>query len=847
MPQLVSPGVSITVTDESFYAGVGEGTVPLIVIATRSNKANPNDSDFSVTSSIASGTAPAVAGTLYNITSQRELIQTFGEPTFVEEAGTPSHGNELNEYGLHAAMQYLGIADRAFIIRADVPLEELDPSDIPPVGPPANGTYWVDTTTTEFGIFQGNLTSWVHIVPLLLNFNLDSGTNTLVDAQGSDGDFAIDVGNNLLGILEKITATWYRVGTADWITAKGSNDQVGGGTAAATVSYTPHTGGVGNILPVFHDQNVWVKTTNPNLGVDYIVKLYNSTTEIFTTVYAPMYSTEADAETFYGTSLAAGNLFVDYDASNATHVIKRYDGTNWVALTYEASLLAPTTDPVDGALWYSTAFYVDIMSSDGSNWLGYLNRYPNTDPTGVLLSGTAPTVQSDATALVDNDLWIDTSDVENYPKIYRWSTSTLAWALIDNADQTTENGIVFSDAREIGGTSGTDPVPGLTSNTLDGDAADPLLYPAGTLLFNTRFSTLNVKEWSVDHTSDGVLVGGAGTSNTTTSDRWVSASGLKTDGSPYMGRKAQRRVIVQAMQSVFASNEDIRSEFIFYNLIACPGYSDVMDEMITLNVDIKEIAFIVGDTPARLAPDGTSIQNYATNASGETTNGEAGRTSGVASAYIAQWYPWGLSTNLDGSEVMIPPSTIALRTIAYNDQVAYPWFAPAGYQRGLVNNAQTVGYLDTEGEFAEIILNPGQRDTLYLNNINPISARPNRGLVVFGQKTLSPVSSALDRINVARLINYMRYHLDNLVQPFLFEINDAETRSSVKVTVERFLGDLLGKRALYDFGVRVDETNNTATRIDRNELWIDIAIKPAKAIEFIYIPIRVLNSGDTIS
>lgn len=846
MPQLVSPGVSITVTDESFYAGAGQGTIPLIVIATRSNKANPNDSDFAVSSSIAPGTAPNVAGNLNLITSQRELIQTFGEPVFVEEVGTPSHGNELNEYGLHAAMQYLGIADRAFVIRADVPLEELEPRDVPPVGPPANGTYWLDLTNTRFGVFQGDGAQWNNITPLLLDLDVAALDNTIVDAQGVDGDFAIDVGNNLLGLLEKISGTWYRVGSADWITAKGSTNLIGGGTGPATVSYTPHTGGVGNILPVAHDQHIWVKTTNPNFGADYIVKLFNSTTEIFTQVFAPMFSSESEATTFYGTNLVGGSLFVDYDTSNTTHVIKRWNGTNWVALTYEANLEVPTTEAVEGTLWYSTEFHVDMMVSDGSNWLGYLNRYPNTDPNGVMLSGSAPAFQSDGSALVDNDLWVDTTDLENYPKIYRWVTSTLEWVLVDNADQTTDRGIVFGDAREIGGPSGTDAVPGLTSNLVDGDVPDPLLYPSGMLLFNTRFSTLNVKQWVNNHTDDGVLVGGAGTSNIATSDRWVSASGLEPNGAPYMGRKAQRRMVVQGMQEVFASSEDIRSEFIFFNLIACPGYVDTIDEMITLNVDIKEVAFIVGDTPARLAPNGTSIQNYATGASGNPLNGEDGRTAGVASAYVGQWYPWGLSTNLDGTEVMIPPSTMALRTIAFNDQVAFPWFAPAGLQRGVVSNAQSVGYLNTEGEFQQVILNQGQRDVLYLNKINPIAARPNRGLIVFGQKTLNPTASALDRINVARLINYIRFNLDELVQPFLFEPNDQETRDSVRVTVERFLGDLLGKRALFDFGVRVDGSNNTPDRIDRNELWIDVAIKPTKAIEFIYIPIRILNTGDDI-
>ena len=116
MPQLVSPGVSVTVSDESFFAGAGQGTIPLIIFATQQNKPNTDDSDPFLTSTIAPGTVPEEAGKLRLITSQRELIQTYGDPIFAQEAGTPLHGNELNEYGLHAALQYLGIADRALLL-----------------------------------------------------------------------------------------------------------------------------------------------------------------------------------------------------------------------------------------------------------------------------------------------------------------------------------------------------------------------------------------------------------------------------------------------------------------------------------------------------------------------------------------------------------------------------------------------------------------------------------------------------------------------------------------------------------------------------------------------------------
>ena len=116
---------------------------------------------------------------------------------------------------------------------------------------------------------------------------------------------------------------------------------------------------------------------------------------------------------------------------------------------------------------------------------------------------------------------------------------------------------------------------------------------------------------------------------------------------------------------------------------------------------------------------------------------------------------------------------------------------------------------------------------------------------MFGQKTLSPLVSALDRINVARLANYLKYNLDNAMKPFLFEQNDQQTRDSARLVVERFMKNLVTLRALEDFAVLCDESNNTPERRDRNELWVDVLIKPLKSIEFIYIPVRVLASGAT--
>lgn len=822
---LISPGVSISVVDDSAYSAGASGTIPLFVLATASNKIVSLDGN---TGTVAPGTT--TANILTPVASQRELIQQLGNPVFKTNQGSPVHGSELNEYGLSAAYQALAVLSSGYYLRADIALEQLEPLSVAPTGPAADGTYWLDLAETKFGIFRGNGSTWVEVTPLFLTLNATA--DQVSNSAGSNGDVAVDIGSTVknLGLFEKIAGTWYRIGTSAWVTAKGPGPLIGGGTGAAQIIYAPHTGvAPTNTIPTANTGHFWVKTTEPNNGADYVISQYNAFTDQWTQIYAPLFNTDADAVSFYTTnnSLTGGVLYVDYNQANSTHVIKIFNGTAFEALTYVAQNGEPTGLPVAGTLWYNDDLAVDIMQNDGSNWIGYKNSHPNTDPNGVIFAASAPSAQSDGTPLVDYDLWIDTSDLENYPLIYRRTNN--AWVRVDNTDQTTNQGIVFADARPIGG------VAGLTSNIVDADRPDPKLYPAGTLLFNTRYSTGNVKEYTPDYTVGGVLIG----------DRWVSTSGNADDGSPYMMRKAQRRVVVKAMQAAVTSNEEIRSEYNYFNIIATPGYPELIDEMIGLNTDIKEVAFVVGDTPIRLRPDAASVQAYANNTSNVAINGEEGRT-GIDNVYVSQYYPWGLSTNVDGSEIMIPPSAMAIRTIAYSDSVAYPWFAPAGTTRGIVSNAQSVGYLSDEGEFVRVLLSERYRNTLYSYNINPISQEPSRGILIMGQKTLNPATTALDRINVARLINHIRYNANEFLKPLLFEPNDEQTRNSAQTITSQFLGDLLGLRALDDFAVRCDLTNNTPTRIDRNELWIDIAIIPLKAVEFIYVPIRIANTGETL-
>ena len=216
--------------------------------------------------------------------------------------------------------------------------------------------------------------------------------------------------------------------------------------------------------------------------------------------------------------------------------------------------------------------------------------------------------------------------------------------------------------------------------------------------------------------------------------RWVTDSGNQADGSGSFGRHAQRKVIVQGLQSEMNSNQDIRDdETRIFNVMATPGYSELIGEMISLNLDRGLSAFIVGDTPARLTSDATSLNEWATNTALAPEDNADGLV--TRDEYMGMFYPWGFTSDNAGNNIVVPPSHMMLRTIALSDQVSYPWFAPAGITRGGMGQATSTGFVDAEGEFKSISLNEGQRDTLYANMLIQLHSITGSGLVAYGQKT----------------------------------------------------------------------------------------------------------------
>ena len=559
-----------------------------------------------------------------------------------------------------------------------------------------------------------------------------------------------------------------------------------------------------------------------------------------------------------GFSLAAGGsgYFINDRVSPEQVVITTLQpGTD----TIEYSASQPYTAPVTGTYWYySNPADVDVMINDGTAWKGYRNvtsdvrgyNLSNTDPNGPIVTPTtAPLTQSDGTALVAGDLWLDSGDLVNYPALYRYNGTT--WAAIDSTDHTSASGIIFADARwDTDGT--TDPVAGdfpaiadlLTSNYIDQDAPDYRLYARGTLLFNTRRSGYNVKKFVADYFNDTSFpdlpaVPGAGSTLPTETGAWVTAAGLDSNGVMYAGSKSQRAIVVAAMQSAVDSNLDVLSLNYNFNLIVAPGYPELIPNMLTLNDNRGSTAFIIGDTPLDLAPNTISITNWVNN-----TGGDGLPSNASSSPYLSLYYPAGQTNDLAGNQVVVPASHAVLRTYLYNDQVAYPWFAPAGVNRGLISNLSDIGYINSSsGQFVHNSVSQGLRDALFTLKINPLTQLPGTGLVVWGQLTRSGSSSARDRVNVVRLENYLRTIFSSVANGYLFEPNDAVTRKSISTQLQGALANVLALRGIYDYLVICDSSNNTSATIANNQLYVDVAIEPMKDVEFIYIPIAIYNPG----
>jgi phage tail sheath protein FI len=269
---------------------------------------------------------------------------------------------------------------------------------------------------------------------------------------------------------------------------------------------------------------------------------------------------------------------------------------------------------------------------------------------------------------------------------------------------------------------------------------------------------------------------------------------------------------------------------------------------ISLLGNTDEFKFNIITTPGVRATTGnaviTSLTNMASDRGdciaivdmsslGDTIATVVNNATAIDSSYAAAYYPWvQVSAPNTGKLTWVPPSTIIPSVFAYNDRISAPWFAPAGFTRGSLSVIQ-----------AERKLSPSDRDTLYSGKVNSIATFPGQGVVAYGQKTLQKKASALDRINVRRLLIELKSYVGQVADNLVFEQNTIATRNRFLRQVNPYLESIQQRQGLYSYKVVMDESNNTADVIDRNQLLGQIFIQPTRTAEFVILDFNVTPTG----
>ena len=267
-----------------------------------------------------------------------------------------------------------------------------------------------------------------------------------------------------------------------------------------------------------------------------------------------------------------------------------------------------------------------------------------------------------------------------------------------------------------------------------------------------------------------------------------------------------------------------KDEYVF-NIVSAPGLIyDFGDHKVQLDSMIS-LAETRGDCIAVV-----DLEQY-----GATVSNVTAAAATVNSSYAAAYWPWLQTQSATGQNVWIPASTIIPGVYAFTDGAAAPWFAPAGLTRGGVSDVIQ----------AERKLTRTQRDTLYGANVNPIATFPGAGISVFGQKTLQKKKSALDRVNVRRLLIALKKFIGDVSRTLVFEQNTTATRNNFLAQVNPYLESVVQRQGLYAYRVVMDDSNNTPDIIDRNQLIGQIFIQPAKTVEFIVLDFTIERTGAT--
>jgi hypothetical protein len=282
-------------------------------------------------------------------------------------------------------------------------------------------------------------------------------------------------------------------------------------------------------------------------------------------------------------------------------------------------------------------------------------------------------------------------------------------------------------------------------------------------------------------------------------------------------------------------------EFIEYDVVTMPGIKRTkLTKALVNNCEDRGDALAIVDLPGDYVPPHENNSEETDNLPNVTTTVDNLKENEFNSSYGCAFYPYvQIRDTLNDAILYVPPSVVALGTFSSSQKKSAVWFAPAGFTRGgLSEGSSGLPVINVRQR-----LNSEERDKLYDANINPIASFPSEGIVIFGQKTLQVTPSALDRINVRRLLIHTKKEISRIASRILFEQNVQATWDKFTGQVVPFLESIKAGLGLVDFRVVLDSDTTTPDLIDRNILYAKIYLKPAKAIEFIALDFIITKSG----
>lgn len=398
-------------------------------------------------------------------------------------------------------------------------------------------------------------------------------------------------------------------------------------------------------------------------------------------------------------------------------------------------------------------------------------------------------------------------------------------------------------------------------NSSTGSGTFSLLVRRGDDNPNSKVILESWNNLSLDPNQSNYIEAVIGNQTTTTDNGYTQTTGDYTNKSRYIRVKSVSLTTPNyfnntgAPQAQYTSSLPVVASGSFGGAVGtnCGVYglsnNDYTSSISLLN-NKDEFKFNIITTPGVYATTGnavlTSLTNMASDrgdciavvdmsALGDTIATVVNNATAIDSSYAAAYYPWvQVSAPNTGKLTWVPPSTIIPSVFAYNDRISAPWFAPAGFTRGSLSVIQ-----------AERKLSPSDRDTLYAGKVNSIATFPGQGVVAYGQKTLQKKASALDRINVRRLLIELKSYVGQVADNLVFEQNTIATRNRFLRQVNPYLESIQQRQGLYSYKVVMDESNNTADVIDRNQLLGQIFIQPTRTAEFVILDFNVTPTGAT--